>query len=151
MRNSAILGGLLTCFCHAIVPDDGCDAQTVVLENPSSARRLRSTMTIMAPPRRDGRLIAPERQRQQLVGVGKALKSFDRNESVHVLQVAAQPRGMIQVVSLAAIRGPDLEDDGDHDFNPEMYNGAAVSKPIVTSQDLQRTRGHVPGEMLADR
>src|SRR5215470_8566386 len=114
MSNTAILGSLLTRLCHSVVTNNGRNAQAVVPEDAIAAGDLRRAMAGMTAPGRDRSFISPEGQRQQLIGVGKALESFNRNESVHALQVAAQPRGVIQVVSLAAIGGPHLKDDGNH-------------------------------------
>src|SRR5258708_6256746 len=114
MRDPAIPRRLLAALCHSIVADDGRNAQAVVAEDSTAARRLRSAMGGVAAPLRDGSLVAPEGHRQQLLSVSKTLEPFNRDESVHTLQLNVQARGVIQIIGLAAAGRPSLEDDGDH-------------------------------------
>src|SRR5262249_35161172 len=83
-----------------------------------TACRLRRAMPGVAPPLRDSSLVAPEGHRKQLVGTSKTLEPFNRDKSVHILQLNTQTRGVIQVVVLAAAGGAGLEDDGDHGDGP---------------------------------
>src|SRR5229473_4589494 len=114
MRDPAIPGRLLAAPCHSIVADDGGNAQAIVAEDSTAACRLRCAMGGVAAPLRDGSLVAPEGHGKQLVGVRKTLEPFNRDKSVHMLQLNAQARGVIQVVGFAAVGRPSLKDDGDH-------------------------------------
>src|SRR5258708_2823104 len=114
MRYPAIPGRLLAALCHSIVAEDGRRGEAGVGEESTAARRLRSAMGGVAAPLRDGSLVAPEGHGQQLVSVSKTLEPFNRDESVHMLQLNAQARCVIQVVGLAAAGRPSLEDNRDH-------------------------------------
>ena len=70
MRKAAILGR----FCaliQPVIPDDLGHAQPVILEHAASAFGLRGAMGMAVAPCRDRRFIAPERQREELAGLGK--------------------------------------------------------------------------------
>src|SRR5258708_9607300 len=114
VRELAIPGRLLAALCHSIVADDGGNAQAIVAEDSTAPGRLRCPMGSVAAPLRDGSLVAPDGHRQQLVGVSKTLEPFNRDESVHMLQLNAQARGVIQVVGFAAVGRPSLEKDSYH-------------------------------------
>src|SRR5260370_40866483 len=114
VRDRAIPRCRLAALCHSIVADDSGNAKTVVTENSTAAVRLRCAMGGVAAPLRDGSLVAPEGHGKQLVGVRKTLEPFNRDKSVHMLQLSAQARGVIQVVGFAAVGRPSLKDDGDH-------------------------------------
>src|SRR5712671_5463800 len=103
MRDAAIPGRLLTPLCHSIVADNGGDAQAIVAEDSITACRLRCAMPGVAAPLRDSGLVVPEGHGKQLVGVSKTLEPFHRDKSVHMLQLNAQARGVVQVVGLAAV------------------------------------------------
>src|SRR5262249_41364712 len=116
--DAAIPRCLVPALCHSIIADDSGNAQAIVAEDSLTACRLRRAMPGVAPPLRDSSLVAPEGHRKQLVGTSKTLEPFNRDKSVHILQLNTQTRGVIQVVVLAAAGGPDLEDDGDHGDGP---------------------------------
>ena len=61
-----------------------------------------------------GRLVTPERQRQELAGFAQAFEPLDRDEPVDMLELELQRRGDVEIARLAALGEPDLEDDRDH-------------------------------------
>jgi hypothetical protein len=146
MGDPAIPRRLLAALCHSIVADDGGNAQTIVTENSTAACRLRGAMGGVAAPLRDGGFVTPEGHRQELIGVSETLEAFDRDESVHMLQLTAQARGVIQVVGFAAIGRPSLEDDRDHkvivlDWIPEGGKLARIDHaPFFTAPRLPEGR-----------
>jgi hypothetical protein len=108
MRNSAIWGHLGTRSCVFVMPKSQDTARRAgggpgkCLRGPPPGQRDGRH----GAARRDGRLIAPERRRQQLCRAGKALESFNRKRIRPCAPGRPQPRGMIKVViSLAAIGG----------------------------------------------
>src|ERR1044071_3604226 len=69
---------------------DGSHTQTVVGKDAAAALGLGDAVLGVVAPARDGFLVPPERQRQHLGRIGDALESLDRDEAVHLLQIAAQ-------------------------------------------------------------
>ena len=65
----------------------------------SSPWRSEATSTTLDEHARNGRLVAPERQRQHLVGIGDALEALDRDEAVDLLQLRPQPAGVVEIAS----------------------------------------------------
>src|SRR6266849_1187334 len=120
MRDAAIPRRLLTPLHHSIIADDGGNAQAIVAEDSFTACRLRCPMPGVAAPLRDSTLVAPEGHGKELVGISKTLEPFNRYKSLHMLQLTAQARGMVQVVGLAAAGRPSLEDDSDHGYRPSL-------------------------------
>src|SRR6185369_4339081 len=85
MNRPAVLGRLLSPRVQAIVARDCGHAQPIVPEDARASRRLGGSMGRVLPPGRNSSLVAPERQRQELVGIGEALKPLHRDEPVHAL------------------------------------------------------------------
>src|SRR3977135_1013919 len=110
----AIVRGLIAPLAHAVVAHDGGDPQPVVAEHAAASCLLRGAMLRLVAPSGDRRLVAPERQRQHLVGIGDALEALDGKKPVDPLKFCAQARGMVEIALTPAVGGPHLEDDGDH-------------------------------------
>jgi hypothetical protein len=66
------------------------------------------------PPRLHRLLVTPEREGEKLSGLGQAFEPLDRDEAVDLRQHWPQPRGDVEVLIAAAIRGPDFKNNGDH-------------------------------------
>src|ERR1700704_3331274 len=77
VRLLAIVRGLIAPLAHAVVAHDGGDPQPVVAEHAAASCLLRGAMLRLVAPSGDRRLVAPERQRQHLVGIGDALEALD--------------------------------------------------------------------------
>src|ERR671918_1832917 len=103
---------------HAIVPDYARDAQSIVREDRGASPALCRAVGGQIAPRPDRRLVAPERQRQQLARLPQALEPFHRDEAVDRLELRAQGGGDVQVLLPALRLGPDLEDHGYHGLLP---------------------------------
>src|SRR6266705_1791979 len=83
MHRPAVLGRLVAPGVQAVVAHDRGNAQPIVAEDAGASRRLGCAMRCVMAPGRNRGLVAPERQRQELVGIGEALKSLHRDEPVH--------------------------------------------------------------------
>src|SRR5690348_15781117 len=118
MDRPAVRGCLLALHVQAVVAHDRGNAQPIVAEDAGASRRLGGSMRRALTPASNGLLVAPERQREEIVGIREARKPLHRDEPVHALELALELRGKLQVVALAAIGRPDLEDDCDHASAP---------------------------------
>jgi hypothetical protein len=72
---------------HPVIPYDVCNPQMVILKDIFPALGLGHTMYLKVSPMPDSLLIAPERERQDFIGLGQALKTFDGNEPVDLYQL----------------------------------------------------------------
>jgi hypothetical protein len=70
-----------------VVADHARNAKAIVAEHAIAAGRLDAAVAAVVAPVLDGFLIAPDRQRQHLVGVGDGLEALNRDEAVHLLQL----------------------------------------------------------------
>src|SRR5690349_18205633 len=85
------IGRRLVPLVHAVVAQHGGDAQPVVAQDAAAARRLSLAMMFLVAPGLYRRLVAPEREREQLGVVGQALESLDADEAVDPLERRLQP------------------------------------------------------------
>ena len=90
----------LLALLHAVVAQHLRDAQAVVGEHAAATRLLRAAVRVQRAPAPDRVLVAPERQRQQLVRRAQALEAFDGDEAVDGLQFVDQARGNVQICLL---------------------------------------------------
>ena len=86
----------------------------VILGDDGRVRALRGMMLDVLEPGDDGRLVAPERYREDLALGGEAGEALDRDEPVDPLQGRPQRRGQIQIILLPARPGHHLEDYDEH-------------------------------------
>src|SRR5438477_3950889 len=129
MRLPAVVRSLLAPLAHAVVAHHGGDAQPVVAKHAAAARLLRGAVLNLIAPAGDSRLVAPERQRQHLVGIGDALEALDRDEAVDLLQLGAQAGGVVEIALAPAVGWPHFEDDGDHDAHSDAMAWDLGSDP----------------------
>src|SRR5689334_14478101 len=94
MNVSRVFWRLLT-MCHAVVTQNGGDAQAIAFEDALAAGGLNSTMCFQVAPRLHGLFVFPERQRQQFSRLAQALEALDGNKPRRLLQLAAQSGGSI--------------------------------------------------------
>src|ERR1700761_1154875 len=97
---------------HAVVAYDMSDAQAIIGEHAMAAFRLRAAVGFEIAPRRHGRFVAPEGERDELAGLGEALEALDGDKAFDAVEQRSQVGGDAEIG--VAVRGPDLEDDGDH-------------------------------------
>src|SRR5436190_19554158 len=119
MRLPAVVRRLLAPLAHAVVAHHRGDTQPVVAKHAAAARLLRGAMLDLIAPAGDRRLVAPERQRQHLVGIGDALEALDGDEAVDLLQLGAQAGGVLEIALAPAVGWPHLEYDGDHEAHSD--------------------------------
>src|SRR5215469_5969948 len=113
----AAVGRSLGALRHAVVTDDGRNAQSVIAEYLRSALGLRQAVPFDLPPLGDRRVVAPERQRQDLARIGQALEPLDRDESVHLFERRPQRRGDVEIFLAALLFWPHFEDHGVHQLS----------------------------------
>src|SRR5579883_3083274 len=99
---------------HAVLSDDFDHGQPIIGEDLVPALALRPLMPIMLAPAPYRVGIAPEGQRENLAFGGEALKPFDRDEAVDLLQIGAQHRSDVEIILFPPGLRLDLEDDGMH-------------------------------------
>src|SRR5262245_53478537 len=114
MSEAAVVRRFLPPLGHAVVADDPGDPQAIVLEYAAAASLLRSAMTIVIAPPREGFFIAPERQRQHFAGIGQALEPLNGNKALYLFQFRAQPSRVGKIGFAPTIGRPYLEDHRDH-------------------------------------
>src|SRR5215467_10923061 len=128
LGQSMSLAAVVRCFLaplgHPVVADDPGHPQPIVLEYAAAASLLRNAMANMIAPPRDGVCVAPERQRQHLAGVGQALETLDRNETLDLFQFRAQPSRVVEIGFALAIGRPYLEDHRDHRFLQSVFGSS---------------------------
>src|SRR5262245_17796980 len=133
MRLPAVGRCVLAPVVEAVVAHDGRHAQAVVAEYAAAAGRLRGAMLGVVAPARHRVLVAPERQRQHLAGIGDALEALHRDEALDLLELRPQPSGMIEIALPPTVRRPHLEDDGDHGWLLAMgCDGGQTQVPLIT-------------------
>src|SRR6266496_787987 len=108
VRRAAVFRGFFA-FAHAVVADYARNPQTIVGEHLRAPASLRFTVAAEGAPASHGLLVAPERERQELVLVRKARETLDRDESVDGLELRPQPRGNIQILLFLPGSRKDLE------------------------------------------
>src|SRR3954451_498874 len=106
---------------HAVIAGNLGHAQPVVLEHRAAADGLGRAVLAQAAPLGQRRLVAPDRQRQDLAGLGQALEPLDRDEPVDVGQMAAQLGRHVEIVPAVLGERPDLENDGDQKSPPFFF------------------------------
>lgn len=99
---------------HAVLAQHRGDAEAVIREDLAAAAGLRAPVPLLLTPALDRRLVAPERYRHDLAGIGQARKTLDRDEAVDLLEVALQRRGHVEIILRPSRLGFDLEDDNKH-------------------------------------
>src|SRR5690606_11147763 len=100
---------------QAIITHDGRYAQTVILKNTVAALSLSHPMRGQIAPFAHGFFVAPEREREQLVGIGQALKTFNRQKAVDLCKIFPQVCGNGEILAASVVIGwPNFEYDGDH-------------------------------------
>src|SRR4051794_20796464 len=120
VHRAAVVWCLLA-IIHAVVADDAGDTQMIVGKNVCAALGLGTPVLHRVAPGRNGRVVAPERQRQDLALLGQALEPLDRDEAVDGLQDRLQVGREVEI-SLAVFRlRPALEDHGDHERLPWLF------------------------------
>ncbi len=87
MNRPAVGRHLFASLGDDVVAHDGGDTQPVIIKDVFAAGRPGRTMSGVAAPGGNSRLIPPERERQKLVRVGEALKAFDGDEAVRLLKL----------------------------------------------------------------
>src|SRR5258706_5119179 len=120
MVRARIAGRLLAPVKQTVVANHRHDAQPIVIEYFLPPMDLRHAMRFVLAPAGERFLIAPELQRQQLVGVGQTLKALDRNEPVDLFQVRPQRRGDVQIFLAPASGRPHFKNDTDHCLAPSF-------------------------------
>ena len=106
--------GRLVALIHAIVADHADHAQPVVVKHHLAPGLLRAAMCRQLPPPDHRRLILPERQRQELAGVGQALKPLDADKSGDRLGQGPHLGRHLQIWLLLSLTGDHLEYDRNH-------------------------------------
>jgi hypothetical protein len=96
------IGRCLGTIRHPVIADHVGDAQLVVGEDTRTPVSLRRAMRSVVAPGTNRILVAPERQRQQLVRLGQAPKPLDREEAIDALEFWPQRRGQVEI----ALRSP---------------------------------------------
>ena len=81
-----------------VVADHLGDRDPEVGEDLALAPFLRRAMAALRAPALDRRLVAPERQRDVLAGLGQALEALDRDEPVDPLELGPQLGREVEVV-----------------------------------------------------
>src|SRR5689334_18710319 len=85
-RHSAVglarIARRLGAVLHPIVAHDTGNAQPIVAKHPLAATLLRLAVVLDIAPCRDGRLVAPEGERQELAVVDETLEALDADEAV---------------------------------------------------------------------
>src|SRR5262245_56495352 len=110
----ARIGRRLRTLAHAVIANDGGDAQPIISKDAATAGRLGGAMLRLVAPGFYCLLVAPNRERKKLFCIGQALKALDRNETVTCLELFPQRTCKAQVVVLAAFCRPHFEYDCDH-------------------------------------
>src|SRR5690606_1445242 len=82
-----------------IITHDGRYAQSVILKNTVAALFLCHPMRGQIAPFAHGFFVAPEREREQLAGIGEALKALYREEALDFGKIAAQARGNVEILA----------------------------------------------------
>src|SRR5712691_7997307 len=108
VRRAAVLRGFFA-FAHAVVADYARNPQTIVGEHLRAPASLRGAVAAEVAPALHRVLVAPERERQELVLVRKARETLDRDESVDSLELRAQPRRKIEILLFFSRSRKDLE------------------------------------------
>lgn len=72
---------------HAVIVRHRGDADAIIVENAAVPLALRLPMFGLRSPFSDGFFVAPQRQRQQVVWIGEALKALNGNESGGTIQL----------------------------------------------------------------
>ena len=80
----------------------------------AASRPPEATVRLQFAPATYARLVAPERQRQQLARLREALEALDRDEAVDRVELLAQAGGQLEVRVGVPFARHDFEDDGDH-------------------------------------
>src|SRR3954452_10436095 len=123
VHRAAVLWRLLA-IIHAVVADDAGDTQVIIGEDFCAALGLGAAVLHRVAPGLHGRLVPPERHRQDLALVGQALETLDRDEAVDGLQDRLEVGREVEIILAVFRLGPDLEDHGDHGLLLELmaYN-----------------------------
>jgi hypothetical protein len=117
MRRNTVCRGL-GALIHAIVAQNLCDPQPIVLEHAGTAFALSYAVLCQVPPVLHGLFVPEELDRQHLARIGERLEPLNRDEAVDLLEEGAQFCGDIQILIAPPVGRPDFEDDCDHDRLP---------------------------------
>ena len=79
---------------HAVVADDGSDAQAIVVEEAAATGALGAPMLLQRPPVCDRSFVPEERQRQDLARLREALKPLDREKPSTSLSIGFRSAAM---------------------------------------------------------
>ena len=74
------------------------DPDSEIVEDRLPPFALSKPMPLVAVPRFNRSLVAPNGERQELVGRGEAFEAFDRDEAVDGLEFRLQACGQIEIV-----------------------------------------------------
>src|SRR5712691_831210 len=108
VRRATVFRGFFA-FAHAVVADYARNPQTIVSEHLRAPASLRFTVAAEGAPAPHRVLVAPERERQELVLVRKAREALHRYEPVDCLELRPQPRRKIEILLFLAGSRKDLE------------------------------------------
>lgn len=108
------VGRCLISVPHAVVSDDRCDLQPILLKYGGTPHSLCVPVILNASPLRDSFLVAPERERKQFFRCGETLESFYGNESLNFVELWSESGGDVQVCLLPLRMKHNFKDNGDH-------------------------------------
>jgi hypothetical protein len=77
------------------MPDNGSNAKPVIGKDLAPPGCLSPAMVLSLAPSGDGCLIAEEREREDLAGLGQALEPLDRDKAINAFKDRPQRRGNI--------------------------------------------------------
>ena len=100
MGREGVLGRLLTALVQAVIVRDLNHTRVIIREAADTAGGLALTVRLMIVPAGHCRVILPEGQAEQLVGVSEAAKALHRDEARNLFQLWPQPRGVVEVLIL---------------------------------------------------
>ena len=114
MKDAAVVGGFLARI-HAVVPQDGRDAQAVVGEQLAPAAALCRPVGLNAPPGGHRLFVAPEGEGQDLAGLAETLEPLDGEKTVDAIEEGVKIGGDVEIVLAALVARQDFENHGDHE------------------------------------
>src|SRR5713101_137519 len=113
VSRAAVFRGLFA-FSHAVVTHHGRDAQAVIGKDTRAPANLRGAVAAEVAPAPHRLLVAPERERQDLVLVREAREALDRYEPVDPLELRPQLRREVDILLSLAGSRDDFEYDDNH-------------------------------------